>query len=305
MSTNLSMSYEEFFTNPPRGSAEQKKSVQTETQVPGSNSAAASMSRLEYRMPGVHPENTSSGSSSNVHSLVEDWLRPGNAEHGSAESATTPVEAARLAEEQWRQERTQLEIRLAEQHAAASRAITAAREEGRREGRQGAEQIFLEERKELQRQIVEALGEFGKQRERYFHSVEREVVRLSLAIAGRVLHRQAQIDPLFLAGAVRVALDKLADTTGVVLRVAPAQVLAWQEMFRLHGGVRMQPEILGDLSLTAGECVLETHLGTVELGVKAQLEEIEKGFFDLLHHHPAASAGSHRAGNGMGEQSIS
>jgi hypothetical protein len=29
-------------------------------------------------------------------------------------------------------------------------------------------------------------------------------------------------------------------------------------------------------------------MGTVELGVSVQLEEIEKGFFDLLHHKPAA-----------------
>ena len=37
---------------------------------------------------------------------------------------------------------------------------------------------------------------------------------------------------------------------------------------------------------SAGECVLETRVGTVELGVKAQLEEIEKGFFDLLQQRP-------------------
>jgi flagellar assembly protein FliH len=28
-------------------------------------------------------------------------------------------------------------------------------------------------------------------------------------------------------------------------------------------------------------------VGRVELGVAAQLEEIEKGFFDLLHQRPA------------------
>lgn len=298
MSLNRSMSYEDFFSNSQRGSVNSKKPVQAST---SSNPGASNMSRLEYRMPGMAPDASPSG----VRPLVEDWLRPLNEDNSTGEVTTDRADAARLAEEQWRQERTQLEIRLAEQNAAASRAIAAAREEGRKEGRQSAEMLFTEEREELRQHIVEALGEFGKQRERYFHSIEREVVRLSLAIAGRVLHRQAQIDPLFLAGAVHVALDKLADTTGVVLRVAPTQVLAWQEMFRLHGGVRMQPEILGDLSLTAGECVLETRLGTVELGVKAQLEEIEKGFFDLLHHHPAANAATHRVGNSMGAQSIS
>jgi flagellar assembly protein FliH len=44
---------------------------------------------------------------------------------------------------------------------------------------------------------------------------------------------------------------------------------------------------VADERLQAGECVLETKLGTVELGVRAQLEEIERGFFDLLNHRPA------------------
>jgi flagellar assembly protein FliH len=30
------------------------------------------------------------------------------------------------------------------------------------------------------------------------------------------------------------------------------------------------------------EAVLETNLGTVDLGIRSQLEEIERGFFDLL-----------------------
>ena len=35
-----------------------------------------------------------------------------------------------------------------------------------------------------------------------------------------------------------------------------------------------------------GECVMETSVGRVELGVAVQLEEIEKGFFDLLQKRP-------------------
>ena len=286
--------------NPMRNGSERSDAV----------SGASRMERLEYRSPDPavsrgsesgHAEMVAPGAPPQAAPLLaEEWMRPASAGQTASDGDVSSATAAGMTEEQWRQERAQLEARLAEQNAAASRAIAAARDEGRREGRQMAEAAMVEEQGHLRQQIVDALEEFRQQRERYFHSVEREVVRLSLAIAARVLHRQAQMDPLFLAGAVRVALDKLNDTSGVVLRVAPAQVLAWQEMFRLHSGARMQPEILGDLSLKAGECVLETRLGTVELGVKAQLEEIEKGFFDLLHHHPTAS----RAPNDLGAQQI-
>jgi flagellar assembly protein FliH len=39
--------------------------------------------------------------------------------------------------------------------------------------------------------------------------------------------------------------------------------------------------------MARGECVLETSVGTVELGIEAQLGEIERGFFDLMQKRPA------------------
>ena len=50
---------------------------------------------------------------------------------------------------------------------------------------------------------------------------------------------------------------------------------------------REDVSVIGDSRLQAGECILETSVGRVDLGVKAQLEEIEKGFFDLLQQRPA------------------
>ena len=47
-----------------------------------------------------------------------------------------------------------------------------------------------------------------------------------------------------------------------------------------------RPRVTEMRGLERGECVLETKMGTVELGVQVQLEEIEKGFFDLLNHRP-------------------
>jgi len=39
---------------------------------------------------------------------------------------------------------------------------------------------------------------------------------------------------------------------------------------------------VGDAELQTFEASLEARLGTVDLGVRAQLAEIERGFFDLL-----------------------
>jgi flagellar assembly protein FliH len=56
----------------------------------------------------------------------------------------------------------------------------------------------------------------------------------------------------------------------------------WGEMVRLMPNLPLRPQLISDENLSTGECALETHLGSVDLGVKAQLAEIERGFFDLL-----------------------
>ena len=45
-------------------------------------------------------------------------------------------------------------------------------------------------------------------------------------------------------------------------------------------------EVKADPSVEAHNCILETELGTTELGLDAQLKEIEQGFFDLLAQRP-------------------
>ncbi len=179
-----------------------------------------------------------------------------------------------------------LEERLSSENESMKEMLERVRKEAYREGQRAAEQQMQQKIQEARQEIARLASLFGAEKERYFLRVEREVVRLALAIATRVLHREAQMDPLLLAGVVRVAIEKLADTSGLVLRTPPGEVMAWQEMFRLTGEARVQPEVIGDLSLRAGECVLETRLGTVEVGVRAQMEEIEKGFFDLLEQRP-------------------
>lgn len=162
-------------------------------------------------------------------------------------------------------------------------------QQGSREGRQAARTELEAEMRTAAAQerarLVSSVEQFRGVRERYFAEVEQEVVRLALAIAERVLHRETQMDALLLTAAVKVALEKMADRTGVVVRVAESDVKAWESSFAAIEDAE-RPAVVGDARLERGECVLETRMGTVELGVKVQLEEIEKGFFDLLNHRP-------------------
>jgi hypothetical protein len=106
------------------------------------------------------------------------------------------------------------------------------------------------------------------------------VVRLALSIAGRVLRHEAEADPLLLSGAVRVALGQLSETAEVRLRVPAREESLWQEMIRLTPNLVHRPKLVADADMLTGECLLESSMGTIDLGLEAQLEEIERGFFE-------------------------
>lgn len=175
-----------------------------------------------------------------------------------------------------------LEQRIEEREASFQRQLADETASAFQRGRAESEADRTAAITKMAQSIERALAKFVSTREGYLTQVEQEVVRLALSIAARILHRECQMDPLLLTGAVRVALGQLSDTTEVRLRIPTAQLQLWGEMIQLMPHLPLRPQLTPDDALEAGECAIETQLGTVDLGVKAQLAEIERGFFDLL-----------------------
>ena len=130
------------------------------------------------------------------------------------------------------------------------------------------------------RQSADLIENFALERDRYLQAVEHEVVELALAVAARILRREAQMDPLLLTGAVRVALGQLSGSTQARLRVPAAELDLWTETIALLPSLRVKPLVVAGDGLRLGDCRIETEVGTVDLGIRAQLGEIERGFFD-------------------------
>src|ERR1700681_4012466 len=77
--------------------------------------------------------------------------------------------------------------------------------------------------------VTESLKGFEQECKLYYRRMEGDIVELALAIARKVLHREAQVDRIVLAGVVRVALEKIGGSSHVTLHVHPTAVPAWQE----------------------------------------------------------------------------
>jgi flagellar assembly protein FliH len=179
------------------------------------------------------------------------------------------------------QMRTDFERRLNDE---TKRAFEQGREKGKQEGQQAereaqaASNAAAEEHRN--RQIAEIAARFTVERDRYLHLVEHEVVLLALAVAARILRREAQMDPLLLTGAVRVALGQLASSTRVRLQVPACDLPMWKQAISMMPKLAVKPEVVAGEGMRTGDCVIETDLGTVDLGIRSQLGEIEHGFFD-------------------------
>lgn len=165
--------------------------------------------------------------------------------------------------------------------------VLSARLEGQREGEMRARAIFEDSLRCVREAVQKALADFEEERKDYFRRVESEVVQLSLAIARKVLHREAQVDKKLLAGMARALVSQLADSTGVALRVHPSQEQEWATFFA-SSEIKNTPQIVADPALSAEQCFLSTQLGTTEIGLDTQLKEVENGLLDLLAQRPGA-----------------
>jgi flagellar assembly protein FliH len=177
-------------------------------------------------------------------------------------------------------------VQAADGDAAAADREAQAFARGRQAGQQESRLAFEQQLAKEKSNLAAALVQFARDRSVYFEKVEPEVVQLSLSIARKILHREAQVDPMLLAGIVRVALEQIDGATGVRLRVHPQKSAEWRQFLTSQLQPENLPEIIEDPSQPADQCAVETAMGSTAIGLEVQLKEIEQGFADLLAARP-------------------
>lgn len=111
---------------------------------------------------------------------------------------------------------------------------------------------------------------------------EESVVKLALAIAKRILHRELATDPEAILGLVRSAIDRLDAREIHKLRMSPGDAQIASDN-RADMGLPQAVDILADATLPPGSATFETTRGEFDVSAHTQLEEIERGFTDLVH----------------------
>ena len=123
------------------------------------------------------------------------------------------------------------------------------------------------------RRLTQTLEEIAGLRAQMIHDTEHQMVRLALAVARRIVHREISLDPDLLIAIARVAMDRLADSARVTVRLNPED-LAATAAAREAEWAGTHVEVVPDARLPRGGCRIESEFGTVDAGVDAQLQEL-------------------------------
>lgn len=153
--------------------------------------------------------------------------------------------------------------------------------EGEAAGRQQATAQFNSALEKISRSVAEIVS----LKSRLHHEAEEDVVKLAIGIARRILYREITTDPTALAGLVRAALDKLDGREVQRLRANPQDAPVLQQQLQQIGMPR-KIDVVPDASLQRGSAIFETTHGSLDASAETQLNEIDRGFTDLLKRAP-------------------
>ena len=169
-----------------------------------------------------------------------------------------------------------LEIRIAEMDLEMIRRAETARASGFMEGEARAN-VSVEP---VIQQLTRSIQDLAGYRARFRKEAEQDLVKLSIAIARKILHRELAIDENAILALVRVVLESIDAREVHRVRLHPADA-AVVEKFLSAIGAPQQLAVTADTALERGAVIFETTRGNLDASIQTQLAEIERGFADL------------------------
>ena len=165
--------------------------------------------------------------------------------------------------------------------AQMRRALEEAFQRGYNEGVNAAKSEAGQAVNRLAENVSRAISSLAEYRPRLRKEAEGDLVKLSVAIARRILKREMAVDPDSIHALVKVALEKLQGKEGCKARIHPDLYKPVKDCLE-----RLTPsqavEVAADASLEPGGIMFETSHGDLDASIESQLREIERGFADRL-----------------------
>jgi flagellar assembly protein FliH len=173
------------------------------------------------------------------------------------------------------------QARRAEIEREAERRVQEARQAGYQDGLAAAKTDAAAEIKGLSERVARTIVDLAELRPRLRRQAEADLVKLALAIARRILHRELAVDAEAMRGLIQAALEKLQSQEICRVRIHQSQEALVRSMLE-HSPQARAVQFHPDATLERGAAIFETTRGNLDASVETQLREIEQGLTDRL-----------------------
>ena len=146
-------------------------------------------------------------------------------------------------------------------------------------GRASGQELAEKKVEAILSRFAESLKDLADVRERLITETQKDIVRLAVEIAKRLVHREIGIDEEIVIALVRVALERLSAKAPVTVYLSP------DDHAFLHRRLKGSPDLFGERELVLkpkkdlkrGDCILESPYGNVDGRMSEQFSHIERG----------------------------
>lgn len=177
-----------------------------------------------------------------------------------------------------------LHARLLELENSLDGQIRAAREAGYREGEEAGRNQAAGRVQPVLEKLTRSIQDLADLKPKLRRDAEADLLKLALAIARKVLHRELSIDPDSIAGLISVSIEKIRAHEILRVRVHPQHQQIVRQILAKMSTATLA-EIHPDPKLELGGVLVETSRGNFDASVDLQLKEIERGLTDRLANH--------------------
>jgi flagellar biosynthesis/type III secretory pathway protein FliH len=188
-----------------------------------------------------------------------------------------PAQEAEAIIEEARREARRL---LAEAEAGASQIEREAKERGLAETRASVESEITRRVEPLRQQLSQTIEEVAGLREEITMRAERDLVKLAIEIAKKVVHREVTMDSEVALTLARVALTRIHNRVQATLHLHPEDfAYVGKHQDRLGSGLSI--ELVEDRAISRGGCLIETEMGDTDARIEQQFAELERSFLGV------------------------
>ena len=156
-------------------------------------------------------------------------------------------------------------------------------ENGFHQGEKAGMEIAEKKAEAIMRRYGDSLRDLGRYKAALYSQVEREVVKLAVEVAKKIVHREIQADPDIIQTLVKVALGRVSERSAVTVRVNPIDYNFLLDKHRgwvQEEGGGKEVTLVADKSVERGGCLVQTECGDVDARIEEGFREVERAFFE-------------------------